>query len=704
MKTKRQLWRTLLAAIVIGVGTPGVSGIGAAQTAASSDDVEVMTRGPVHEAFAETVVFDPKPGIIVSTQPPALIEEVQPDQRPVGDNVAWIPGYWAWDEDQKDFPWISGVWRNLPPGREWIPGYWSQVNTGYQWTSGYWQDAETKEVSYLQKPPPRSLETGPSVPASANDQTWLPGSWEYRDDRYAWRPGYWVTARANWAWTPSYYRWTHRGYVYVDGYWDYPVVSRGVIFAPVRFHRTYEAGSNYYYSPTTVISLSVFTNHLFVRPSYCHYYFGDYYDSGYHDRYYASHAYGSRYRGGYEPIYAHYRWENRRDQTWDRQRQDDFEYRRDNVSARPPRTWAALNQLPDRDRERGEFRVAERYDRVVGSRDDDRRRFQAVSSDERQRFVSQRNEIRNFSRERQEREVSTGRATGDQASRVKVNRSPVASRREVLAENAGGPPARPQKRTSEREAAAANKRGSSGTPNAGRNAPDEATADSARTQKPSRNEAQTNRETRTKPGQRRDAQPNARPADRQEANSRTTPSAESKDKAETRRAAVIPTERNQEKPSARSINKLTAEKRAATPDVQRQEVPAPKRQASPQVQRKSTQPEAKIQSSRQEAERRNAAAAPISRSTPKAAPQPRVQQKPQPKAQPERQQAPRPQTRIAKPDPQQQKAKPTPQRQAASQAQPRQAARSAPQAQRSAPKQQAKSADQKAEERKKRKE
>ena len=114
-----------IAAIAIGGGFWG-AGVSPAWGIEASAGMEVMTRGPVHEAFAETVAFDPAAGIIVSQQPPTLIEEVMPDQRPAGDNVAWIPGYWGWDEDQNDFLWISGIWRNLPPGREWVPGYCPQ--------------------------------------------------------------------------------------------------------------------------------------------------------------------------------------------------------------------------------------------------------------------------------------------------------------------------------------------------------------------------------------------------------------------------------------------------------------------------------------------------------------------------------------------------------------------------------------------------
>ena len=54
--------------------------------------MEVLTRGPVHEAFAETITFDPEPGIVVPKAPPEPIEEVAPDQRPAGANVTWIPG------------------------------------------------------------------------------------------------------------------------------------------------------------------------------------------------------------------------------------------------------------------------------------------------------------------------------------------------------------------------------------------------------------------------------------------------------------------------------------------------------------------------------------------------------------------------------------------------------------------------------------
>ncbi|MEX0867934.1 MAG: hypothetical protein WD030_11305 [Pirellulales bacterium] len=45
-----------------------------------------LTRGPVHEAFAEQVSLDPKPGVIVTNAPPQSVEEIPPENRPADDS------------------------------------------------------------------------------------------------------------------------------------------------------------------------------------------------------------------------------------------------------------------------------------------------------------------------------------------------------------------------------------------------------------------------------------------------------------------------------------------------------------------------------------------------------------------------------------------------------------------------------------------
>lgn len=233
--SSRHAFKSCLVATLAALGTYfGLENPMAAQRdrAEADAEVQVLTRGPVHEAFAETVTFDPRPGIVVPKMPPDAIEELPPEQRPEGANVTWIPGYSAWDDERDDFLWVSGIWRDLPPGRQWVPGYWTESDSGAQWISGYWADAKVREVQYLPEPP-ATAEVGPNIDAPSADYIWLPGCWVWHQNRYAWRPGYWAQVQPNWDWIPAHYVWSPRGYIFVDSYYDYAVARRGVLFAPV---------------------------------------------------------------------------------------------------------------------------------------------------------------------------------------------------------------------------------------------------------------------------------------------------------------------------------------------------------------------------------------------------------------------------------------------------------------------------------------
>ena len=333
--------RTFVALIACFIGLSLPVATGRAQSSDhETEGEEVLTRGPVHEAFAPVVSYNPAPGIVVQARPPGLIEELPPEEKPEGDDVAWIPGYWGWDNERNDFLWISGTWRILPPGRAWMAGYWRESDGGYQWISGYWADATESETTYL-PPPPATLEEGPNGDAPSDDYGWSPGCWIWQQDRYAWRAGYWAEGRADWMWSPAYYVWTPRGAVYVGGYWDYPVERRGILFAPVYYQSHGYARRGYTYSPRIAINLALFQDNLFLRPSYHHYYFGDYYGSRYEqDGFFASISFQSR-RQGFEPFYAYNRWEHRSDRGWVQRYQASYQDRRVNEAARPPRTWAA---------------------------------------------------------------------------------------------------------------------------------------------------------------------------------------------------------------------------------------------------------------------------------------------------------------------------------------------------------------------------
>ncbi len=326
----------------------------------------------MHEAFAAPVSHDPKPGLVAPKEPPAAVEEMPPDQKPAGQNVQWIAGYWSWDQSRNDYLWVSGVWREPPPGRQWVPGYWHQVDNGFQWVPGAWVPvsqpanggqgqaaASGSQAAYL-PPPPASLETGPNGPAPAPNVFWSPGSWYWRVDHYVWRPGFWAAAQTNWVWIPPHYVPTPGGYLFVEGYWDMPLADRGLMFAPVYYPQPVYMQPGYVYTPSITIAAPGLMANMFVQPNYSHYCFGDYYDRtfisvGIVPWFSFTYVSGPVMAGPAmppvynDPLFAFYVSVNvTRDPGWVTRVQRQYLVCRDNVAMRPPRTFIEQTRIIER--------------------------------------------------------------------------------------------------------------------------------------------------------------------------------------------------------------------------------------------------------------------------------------------------------------------------------------------------------------------
>jgi hypothetical protein len=384
--------------------------------AASDEDAapagaEIQTRGPIHEAFAAPIDFNPQPAPVINKRPPDPIEEVPPDATPEGENVIWINGYWAWDDDRNDFLWISGVFRNSPKYQNWVAGYWSEVPSGYQWTPGFWATTTNGDVNYVPEPPPPSREEGPSSPQPSENHFWIPGNYVYRDVRYAWQPGYWAPCQPNWVWVPAHWSWTPAGYVFVNGFWDYPIERRGCMFAPVYFAQPIYAQPAFVYTPSVLINVGLFNDCLFIRPAYCRYYYGDYFAAQYATvgfRPWCSVGVG--FRGGigvgvgYDPLFVYYNWNNsRRDRNWLARTQNHFELLRNNPADRPPRTFVAQQQLlktagPAR---RSDLVMAATIQQATKNPTDvGGVKLHQISQQDRQQFVTQSKEFKQVTQER----------------------------------------------------------------------------------------------------------------------------------------------------------------------------------------------------------------------------------------------------------------------------------------------------------------
>ena len=325
----------------------GVAPAAVADTApaiAVKEVAEPLTRGPVHEALAQAVTPAVLLGLTAKTQPPPLVDELPPSQRPAGKDIVWIPGYWGWDDELNDFIWISGIWRAIPPGREWVPGYWVQTTEGFQWISGYWGDVRNEEVEYLPAPP-ETVDAGPRAPSPTGNEIWIPGCWMWQQNKYIWRAGYWAVGNSLWIWTNAHYVYTPRGYLFVSGYWDFLLQQRGILFTPVHF-RTLPA--NYVYTPHFVVNTAVLINHLFLRPAYRHYYYGDYYAANYRTLGILPYFVFRDSRHGFDSLYSFYHWHHRTDPNWARVVETQYQELLDREDRRPPRTYSAWLTYKDR--------------------------------------------------------------------------------------------------------------------------------------------------------------------------------------------------------------------------------------------------------------------------------------------------------------------------------------------------------------------
>ena len=302
------------------------------------DGVEVQARGPVHEAFAgptsEAVAM---PAIPV--KPPAAIEEMPPADKPDG-NAMWISGYWSYDEERKDHIWVSGTWRVPPPGKQWVAGYWREQGTDWQYVPGFWAASSKKDdqpVTYLPEPPATPKMAAPVKPPS-EDLFYIPGSWVWNGTGYAWRNPRWARIQPGYVWVPDHFSWTPAGYVFVDGYWDLPLKSRGLLYAPVVI-RPGVVTVGFVYTPAYAVRDTVVVDAMFIRPSNRCYYFGDYYGPTYTSYGYQSCVVYSA--SNYDGIIVYERYERRRDPTWITFQVNLYNDRCSGRSVCPPRTLVA---------------------------------------------------------------------------------------------------------------------------------------------------------------------------------------------------------------------------------------------------------------------------------------------------------------------------------------------------------------------------
>lgn len=219
-------------------------------TSLQAQNAEPYKDGPVHEAY---LTPSTEGGAIlqsIANTPPSPINEQQPPKCHA--EAIWISGYWSWEHNKNDFVWVSGVWRRPPSGHVWISGYWKKFDVGWAWVRGFWSKDSEYNLKYIDKAPPDPKEEKISA-SPGDDHFWMPGYWAYdhASRSYNWLGGQWVKLDPSWVYVPAYYLWRPDGYLFVPGYWDLPLDSRGCIYSPVLIPPA--ARSTIVYTPSIIM-------------------------------------------------------------------------------------------------------------------------------------------------------------------------------------------------------------------------------------------------------------------------------------------------------------------------------------------------------------------------------------------------------------------------------------------------------------------
>jgi len=372
---------------------------------------ELLTRGPVHEAFAKPVSTDPQAPLVIYQAPPAPVQEMPPVEKPDGANIVWVPGYWAWDTDRNDFIWVSGCWRNAPPNTYWVPGHWLQLDSGWEWITGFWRpviaDAQP-DIVYLPTPPSAFELDAPEAPPTP-DQIWVPGCWYWSDGQYIQRHGYWMASQVGWVWVPSHYAWTPRGCVFSPGHWDYDLDNRGVLFSPVYFPAGVRVQVGFVFSPGLCVDLGMLRLNLFVNPRYNHYCFGDYYDASYQRAGIYPWYQCQTSHSWYDPLFVHDQWQyGRTDANWAKRQSQQFKQLQSNRALRPAHTYTELQAQRERlpAAQRQERLLAEPI-RTYAAAQSTPMKFERISNTERQQLTVRTAEASNLRNQRSSWEAPT---------------------------------------------------------------------------------------------------------------------------------------------------------------------------------------------------------------------------------------------------------------------------------------------------------
>ena len=165
-------------------------------------------------------------------------------------------------------------------------------------------------------------------------------------------PGFWAAVQPNWIWMPAHYVWSPGGYLFVPGYWDHPVASRGLMFAPVYYPQPVYAQTGFVFTPSISIVGPAVTANLFVQASTNQYLFGNFYAQNFVSvgiTPWFSFSFATGRPAYYDPLFSYYAVINvRQNPGWVAGIREQYSLRLARPELRPPNTFIEQTRIIER--------------------------------------------------------------------------------------------------------------------------------------------------------------------------------------------------------------------------------------------------------------------------------------------------------------------------------------------------------------------
>ena len=139
----------------------------------------------------------------------------------------WVEGHWDWKPKKGEYEWVKGHFEREQKGKKHRPGQWQQKGDYWEWVAEAWDDdvvVAPADDRPRKKPPGKKTEKV----GQKKGYLWIEGHWEWKvkSGEYEWEKGHFERVREAEVWVPG--EWVAEGdyWVWTAGTWKTVAVTK----------------------------------------------------------------------------------------------------------------------------------------------------------------------------------------------------------------------------------------------------------------------------------------------------------------------------------------------------------------------------------------------------------------------------------------------------------------------------------------------